>query len=243
MIYLIIALTFISTFLGGLFAVRFRDRLHLILGFSAGAVLGVAFFDLIPESIEILQNTLSISSITTITAIGFIVFMLIDRFISTHCHGHECDGEHDDHNHTLIKKGIFGASSLSIHSLIDGIAVGLAFQASTAIGIIVALAVLTHDFSDGINTVNVIMKNGGSKNQSLKWLTLDSLAPVVGIVSTFFFTVPIEILGYILAGFSGFFLYLGASDLLPESHHAHPRLWTTFMTILGMAFIYIVVNI
>jgi len=240
MFFLFVLLTFIFTILGGIFAIRFSDKLHLILGFSAGAVIGVSLFDLIPESIEILKDNVSVSSVLTITALGFVIFMLIDRFFFTHCHNQE---NHDLSHHKSLIRGKFGASSLSIHSFLDGIAIGLSFQVSMIIGTVVTLAVLAHDFSDGINTIGLIMKNGGTKKLAIKWLMVDALAPVLGALLTLFIHVSEITLGYILAGFAGFFLYLGASDLLPESHHDHPKIWTTFLTVIGMAFIYIIVNL
>ena len=105
------------------------------------------------------------------------------------------------------------------------------------------MAVLTHDFSDGINTVNLILKNGGSRQQAFKWLAIDALAPVLGVLSTLFFSVSASTLGLLLALFAGFFLYIGASDLIPESHHNHPKLITTLMTVLGVLTLYVVVQL
>ena len=236
MLIVISVLAFIFTILGGLFALKFKDTLHLILGFSAGAVIGVAFFDLIPEAIELASNAYDISTITTITAFGFIIYMIIDRFIILHSHNSDHEANH------VHKRGKLGASSLSIHSFLDGMAIGLAFQVSNAVGIIVTLAVLAHDFSDGINTVNMILKNNGDKKQAIKWLLVDAIAPILGIISTLFFTLSASSLGLILAIFAGFFLYIGASDLLPESHHNHPTIWTTIVTIIGMVVIYLAIN-
>lgn len=234
-IILISVFAFLATLLGGLFALRFRDKLHLILGFSAGAIIGVAFFDLLPEAIELGSSKYNVSFLTMITAIGFISYMILDRFVFFHSHGHE---ENENNN-----KGILGAGSLSIHSFLDGVAIGLSFQVSTAIGMIVAIAVLVHDFSDGINTVNMILKNGGDRKSAFKWLVLDAVAPVLGIFSTLFFTLPSSALGIILAIFTGFFLYIGASDLLPESHHSHPTYWTTFATVLGISVIFLAIKL
>lgn len=236
MLALITIATFTSTLFGGLFALRFKDRLHLILGFSAGAVIGVAFFELIPEAIELGASLYDVPTITAITALGFIVYMILDRFIILHSHS----GEHND-THTS-HRGEIGASSFSIHSFLDGVAIGLAFKVSPAVGAIVATAVLTHDFSDGINTVNIILKNGGKSSTAFRWLLIDAMAPVLGVLSTLFFTLPESALGLVLAVFAGFFLYIGASDLLPESHHAHPTIWTTAMTVLGMSVLYLVIR-
>lgn len=228
-------LTFAFTFLGGIFALKFKDKLHLILGFSAGSVIGVAFFDLFPEAIELTGENYSVP---TIIAIGFVTFMILDRFVFLH--SHEDDDGHSGH---AVKSGHFGAGSISIHSLLDGIAIGLAFQASASIGLIVAIGILAHNFSDGINTVNMILRAGGNRKQAMKWVLIDAISPTIGIISTLFITLSTTTLGVILALYAGFFLYIGASDLLPESHHNHPTVWTTVSTVLGMILIYIAITI
>jgi len=228
MVILISIAAFAATMLGGVFALRFKDKLHLILGFSAGAVIGVAFFDLLPESLEL-------GGSTTLVALGFTVYLILDRFIVLH-HDHEQNGGHGH-------RGTLGAGSLSFHSFLDGLAIGLAFQVSTVIGATVAIAVLTHDFSDGINTVNLILRNGGSWQTAFKWLLVDAAAPVFGVFSTLFFSIPESALGLVLAVFTGTFLYLSASDLIPESHHRHPRALTTIMTLLGALTIYVIVQL
>jgi len=234
MVVLIGIATFFSTLLGGLFALRLKDRLHLILGFSAGAIIGVAFFDLMPEALEIGTRNHSPFTITTVIAAGFLAYLVLDRAVILHGHHEEKD---------QLRRGSLGAGSLSIHSFLDGAGIGLAFKVSAGLGAVVALAVLTHDFSDGINTVNFILKNKGERIRAFRWLLVDALAPVAGVVSTFFFTLEEEALGLLFALFSGFFLYIGASDLLPESHHAHPVRWTTFMTVAGMGVLYLVTRL
>ncbi len=236
MIVWIALATFCSTLLGGLFALKFKDRLHLILGFSAGAIIGVAFFDLIPEAIELGGQYFPVSSLTTLVAIGFIFYLILDRAVLFHSHS-------EGHHQVIKPRGLLGAGSLSIHSFIDGIAVGLAFQVSVSVGVIVAVAVLVHDFSDGINTVNMIFKNQGNHTQAFRWLLIDATAPVLGIFSTLFFSLPEKSLAIILALFAGFFLYIGASDLLPESHHEHPTTWTTIVTILGIIVLYFAIKL
>lgn len=262
-ILLIALATFLATLCGGLFALKFKDRLHLILGFSAGAVIGVAFFDLLPEAIALSSKNFDTATVTSIVALGFIIFMILDRFVILHGHHQSADlrgmdadfrrqntNSHDhidehseeDHEHSE-SRGALGAGSLAIHSFIDGAAIGLAFQVSIAVGAIVSVAVLVHDFSDGMNTVNVILKNKGKDKKAFLWLLVDALAPVLGVLSTLFFTLPESALGIILAIFCGFFIYIGASDLLPESHHKHPTFLTTVMTILGMVVLYTAVKL
>ncbi len=240
MVYIIGIATLIATLLGGFFALRYKDKLHLILGFSAGAVIAVSFFDLLPEAIELGGKQYGVATITSIAALGFAIYLLLDRLFVLHAnHEHEEDEKHHAHAH----RGTLGASSLSFHSFLDGLAIGLAFQVSTAVGTIVAVAVLVHDFSDGINTVNLVLKNAGSPKKAISWLLVDAIAPVLGIVLGSFLVLPPATLGLILALFCGFFLYIGASDLLPESHHGHPTIGTTCMTILGMLILYTAIHL
>jgi zinc transporter ZupT len=236
MVFLFGIATVLATLLGGMFALKKQDKLHLILGFSAGAVIGVAFFDLLPEAFELGTVHYKASLVTTIVAVGFLLFMLLSRVFLLH--PHSVEDEHAGESHT----GHLGAGSLSIHSFLDGVGIGLAFQVSTAVGIIVSLAVLAHDFSDGINTVSFILKHKGSNTKAFRWLLVDAVAPLVGILSTLFFSLPESQLGLVLALFCGFFLYIGASDLLPESHHQHPKLVTSLMTLVGAAVIYAAIH-
>ena len=215
---------FASTMLGGLLALKLRDKLHLILGFSAGAVIGVAFFDLLPEAIGFGAAFHGPAVILSFAALGFLGYLVLDRISMFH-------GD-------AGARGAFAAAVLCLHSLLDGIAVGLAFQASRGVGAIVAIAVLTHDFSDGINTMNVVLKSRGGRSTAFRWLLMDALAPIAGVLSTYLFALPAEAFGTALALFAGFFLYIGASDLIPESYHAHPKFLTTAMTLAGAAVLY-----
>lgn len=225
----------VATFVGGSFALRFRDKLHLILGFSAGAVAGVALFDLLPEAIELGTKYHSASTVALFVALGFFGYLVLDRLILLHTH------EEDDE--VNAPRGFFGALTLSAHSFLDGMAIGVAFQVSSVVGIVVAVAVLTHDFSDGINTVNLVLRNGGSWKKALNWLLVDAAAPLAGAASTLLFHISESYIGLILAIFVGTFLYLSASDLIPESHHRHPRALTTMMTLFGAFVIYVVVHL
>jgi zinc transporter ZupT len=238
MLYVIACAAFVATCFGGLFALRLKDRLHLILGFSAGAVIGVAFFDLMPEALELVGDHGGGHMLTSsIIALGFTIYLILDRLIILHHHHDE-----EDSHHAQSVRGVWGAGTLSFHSFLDGVGIGFAFQVSPAVGLVVAAAVLAHDFSDGINTVNMILKNGGDRMRAFKWLIVDAFAPVLGVLATLFISVSQYYLGLLLAVFAGFFLYIGASDLLPESHHSHPVRWTTFATVIGIATMYLIIR-
>lgn len=219
-----------ATLIGGLIALKFKDNLHLMLGFSAGAVVALAFFDLIPEAIE-LAGSAEPHDTMAVVALGFLIYLLIDRSLLLF------GGQ--THNH----RGHVGAASLTVHSFFDGLAIGFAFQVSAALGIVVAIAVLVHDLSDGINTVSAALHGGGSVKTAFRWLMLGAAAPVLGIVVASIIPLNEEALAPVLALFAGFFLYLGASELIPESHHRHPRFLTTLMTLLGVLVLYVAITI
>jgi zinc transporter ZupT len=238
---------FCTTCTGGLLALRLASRMQWVLGFSAGAVVAVAFFDLLPEALELGAPSFGVSKVFACAAAGFLIYLLFDRVLlfqgqrfrgqlAAQPPGVRAEAD-TRHRATLF------AGSLSLHSLLDGIAIGLAFQASAAVGAVVAIAVLTHDFSDGVNTMNVVLRNDSNRRRALQWLLADAVAPGLGIFSTLFFRVQPDLLGIILALFSGFFLYIGASDLIPESHRAFPKALTTLMTLLGIAVLYAAVTL
>jgi zinc transporter ZupT len=230
MLLLVIAVAaFATTLAGGLLALGLRDKLHLILGFSAGAVIGVAFFDLLPEAIETARGFHSPAVILAWSALGFLSYLVLDRMLLVQGHA--------------LPRVSAGALVLCAHSLLDGVAIGFAFQGSHATGLIVAAAVLTHDFSDGVNTMNIVLRNGGERARGLRWVLVDAAAPAAGIAATRLWAMPSDRFGVALALFGGFFLYIGASDLIPESFHAHPKLLTTVMTLAGAALLYLAVRL
>lgn len=239
MIWLIIGASALATLLGGLMALRLRDKLHLALGFSAGAIIALALFELIPEAIEAGTGTYDAHQILAYVALGFFAYVVLDRLTALHAHTDADDC--DTHPHAGGSIGVVGAGSLSAHSVLDGFAIGIAFLTSPELGVVVAAAVIAHDFSDGINTVNLVLRSGGNRMEALRWLVLDALAPIVGVLLALFIVIPEALRAGLLAVFAGLFLYIGASDLLPESHHQHPKLLTTLLTLAGAAFMFITI--
>lgn len=226
-------ITFLSTGLGGFAALRLRDRLHLLLGFSSGAVVAVALFDVLPEVFKHVGE--GPVPVTVGTAVGFLVFYTMERFTSMHAsREHEHEGER--HQPEL---GLAGAAGLTIHSFFDGVAIGIGFQASSALGLLIALAVILHDASDGLNTVTVVLAHGNGWKTAAGWLAADMTTPVLGAASTLLFRLPETVVPWFLAFFAGFFLYIGAADLLPEAR-AHKGLQPLLMTALGMAVVFAV---
>ena len=206
--------TFVSTLAGGLFALKFRDHLHFILAFTAGVLLGVVAFDILPEVFELSRESGIEPSRAMIALVaGFLLFHTLEKFVLVH-HAHESD--YASHRHPHV--GVLSALALAGHSFMDGMAIGLAFQVSSAVGVAVAVAVIAHDFCDGLNTVSLMLVNRNAEWRSKAMLLLDAIAPVAGAACTLLFEVPPSTLALYLGFFAGFLLYLGAADILPEAH-------------------------
>ncbi|HSX14897.1 MAG TPA: ZIP family metal transporter [Candidatus Saccharimonadales bacterium] len=228
--------TFISTMLGGYTALKNQDRLHRILGFTAGVLLGVVAFDLLPEIFKLVGSTGTNETVPMVAlVIGFLGFHVVEKFIIMH-HAHDEEYEHNVHPHV----GVASASALIGHSFLDGVGIGLAFQVSTAVGLSVAIAVIAHDFADGLNTVSVMLRHKNSQVQARRFLLADAIAPVLGAASTLVFHLSDPLLLIYLGAFTGFLLYVGASDILPEAHAKHSSIGTVGLTVLGTLFIFIV---
>ncbi|HEX3753939.1 MAG TPA: ZIP family metal transporter [Rhizomicrobium sp.] len=212
-----------TTMMGGLLAIALQGRLPLVLGFSAGAVIGVAFFDLLPEAVAVGKGYQDARALMGFAALGFFLYAALDRLAAQHGRG----------GVPAPARGLIGAASFSVHSLLDGLMMGIAFRTGREIGLVVAAAVLAHDFSDGLNTVNIVTKNGGTRGRALSWLLLDAVAPVIGAALSLLIAPPRNLTGVLLALFGGFFLYIGAADLLPASLRARPRPGTIIAIFMG----------
>jgi zinc and cadmium transporter len=234
--------TFVSTLGGGLFALKFRDRLHFILSFTAGVLLGVVSFDVLPEIFRLArEHDLDPTGGMLALVAGFLLFHAFERFVLVH-HVHESD--YASHHHPQV--GVLSALALAGHSFMDGVAIGLAFQVSSSAGVVVALAVIAHDFCDGLNTVSLMLIHRNTAARSLALLLLDALAPILGAALTLVIRVPADMLVLYLGFFAGFLLYIGASDILPEAHSQNRAAITGVLialTCLGAAFIFAAVRL
>jgi ZIP family zinc transporter len=232
MAILFACLTFVSTCIGGLAAIRLRDRLHILLGFSSGTVIAVVLFDVLPEIFEVGGAR---TPVMPVVALGFLAFFGLERITALHRsreHAHQT-GIHPE------EFGIIAAAGLSFHSFLDGFAIGVGFETSLSIGVLISLAVIAHDFSDGLNTVTVVLAHENPLRRAVQWLMVDALAPIAGAASALLFGFGQGLLPWLLAFFAGSFLYIGASDLLPEAReHESPAVGIA--TTAGMVLMFLI---
>jgi ZIP family zinc transporter len=233
-VFLFALATFFATLFGGVIALRFKHKAHLLFGFTAGVILSVVFFDLLPEIIHI-SNILEYDVHHTFIwiVLGFILFHIAEKAIVLN-HSHEDD--YGEHKHPVV--GMWAAGALIGHSFLDGVGIGIGFQLSPAIGTAIAIAVLSHDFADGINTVTLMLASENTKKKTTLFLLFDALAPMFGAGLGFFFSLSLSNSLAYLSIFAGFLLYIGASHILPEAHSKHSSWTTVFMTVLGTIITY-----
>ncbi|MFC4612386.1 ZIP family metal transporter [Streptomyces maoxianensis] len=258
---------FLMTLFGGWTAGRVTDRRHLVLGLAGGLMLGVVGLDLLPEALQAAGNEVfGVPQALLLFVGGFLAAHLMERLLAVrqvaHCAvdaaargvsmsvgGRAAGGGvaqvalKAGPGGGVAQVGLTAAGAMVGHSLMDGIAIGAAFQVGEGMGATVALAVITHDFADGFNTYTITSLYGNSRGRAIAMLVADALAPVVGAASTLLFTLPVELLGSYLGFFGGALLYLAAAEILPEAHHSHPARSTLLCTAGGVGFIWLVVGL
>ncbi|WP_432074289.1 ZIP family metal transporter [Streptomyces wuyuanensis] len=236
---------FLMTLFGGWAAQRVTDRRHLVLGLAGGLMLGVAGLDLLPEAMAAAgTEVFGVPQAMLLVVGGFLLAHVVERLLAGRSAAHGAyNGGPRTHDHRVPQVGMTAAAAMVLHSLMDGIAIGAAFQAGGEMGLTVALAVITHDFADGFNTYTVTSLYGNERRRAVAMLFAAALAPVVGAASTLLFTMPPEVLGSYLGFFGGALLYLAAAEILPEAHHAHPARSTLLCTVSGVAFIWLVTGL
>jgi ZIP family zinc transporter len=218
-------LTALSTLGGGYVALRLHRQLPTLIALTGGIVVAVALFDVLPEAFATVGDG---RRVAWLVGAGFLAFFLVERGLVLH------HRDEPDQARAHAQVGVLGAAGLSLHSFIDGLGIGFAFHVSTGTGLLVFIAVVSHDFADGMNTVGFILRQSSDRRRAIRWLTLDALAPLLGAIVGSTIAISEYALGHLLAVYAGFFLFMGATDLLPEAHE-HPSRSRVALTTLGFA--------
>ena len=176
-----------------------------LISFGAGVMLAIAFLDLIPEA-----SSAYTSSWIMVFA-GFLALYVLQNIIMVHpCHDEECK----------THLGVLSTVGFSIHSLLDGIIVSVGFTGGLVLGALTAVAIIFHKMPDGITITGILMHSGAPRKKILVFSVLVALLTPVGAAGAFFFLRNLTqgAFGILIALTAGSFIYLAASDLLPESH-------------------------
>lgn len=232
-----------NVLLGGFLVVGLKRHFNTILGLSGGVMIGVVAFEVLPEVAELLhelEGSISSNVVMSMFVLGIILFHFLSKILPLHEHGHHDDHEHHSHSKQISSVGIYGAIIMTIHSFIDGFGIGVAFSVSSAVGLAVALAVISHNISDGVNTTSTLLKNKVSSLNTKIILTANVLAPLLGVISSFFFNLSSKFVLMYLAFFAGSILYLAISDILPHAHSDLKNKTPLLATLLGIIFIFVI---
>jgi len=235
------AITAIATSAGGYLAIKSRDRLHLVLGLSAGLLLGLVAFDLLPEVFALNKNTFGNVPVVSVAFVaGFLALHFAEQIFGSH-EPAESDYGHE-HDHSVNIAGTLGALAMGGHVFLDGVALGLAFKVSDALGFAVFIAILSHAFSDGLNTVSLLIKSGHWTKRAIMLLGLDAIMRISGAALGSYVIISDPTLAIYLAMFAGFVIYLATSHILPEAHSRHPSKLTMVATVIGVVAMWLIVG-
>lgn len=201
-----------------------RKKSIYLVSFAAGVMLATAFLHLIPESLSLSKHGL------LAVLFGVLTFYLLQQLVNFHpCYDEEC---------RLHNLGILSITGLTFHSLLDGITIALGFGIDVSLGMMMTLAVVLHEFPEGITTTSILMYAKMPRNKIVLYSLIVAAATPVGAILFYPFLqdMPAGILGLLLAVAAGSFIYIALADLIPQTHKTQNRL-NAIILLLGVLFL------
>lgn len=212
--FALIAVTFVSllSLLGVVFLVlkrkSFERIMSTLLALSSGVLLGGAFFDLLPESLNQLPNLAFIIVIG-----GIISFFSLEKMLSWH---HHIEGDHPGETKAAGYLSLVGDG---IHNFIDGVVIGSSFLVSTHLGIAVTLGVIAHEIPHELADFTILIHSGFSNKKALLFNFLSATTAIAGtLIIVSISSIERSVIPFLLPFGAGNFLYIAMSDLIPELH-------------------------
>lgn len=201
-----------------------------LVGFSAGALIGGSFLHLLPEALEHSES----SGVFSYVIVGFVLFLIMENFLYwRHCHKGQCDV------HTFTYMNLIGDG---VHNFLDGLVIAASFVAGVRIGVVTTLAVVAHEVPQEFGDFGVLVYGGLSRFRALLFNLACAMTAILGALVGYFLFPHVKDLSLLLLPFAaGGFLYVSASDLIPELHRQpDPRrsLSSFAAFFLGLAFMW-----
>jgi zinc and cadmium transporter len=217
-----------------------KALIHFLVSFAAGALLGTAFFELLPEALHHIEEVQEEGEVTVFiwVILGMLFFYLLDRGIHWfQFHQRLHKGKHRSVSIPLV---IFGDSA---HNFIDGVAIATTYLVNPAAGLVTTFATIAHELPQEIGDFAILLHEGMEKKKVFLVNLLSAFLSVLGGIIAFFIGEQIEgILPYSLALTTGFFLYIALVHLLPAIHHEEKQgyaMWESIFLVLGVATIWL----
>lgn len=182
-----------------------RHSLQLV-SFAAGTLLAAAFVEIIPEALTLYGGALLAAFA------GFVFFYLLENAVMIH----SClEGGCAEHKFSVVSM-----LGLGFHSLLDGVAIGVGFEIGTALGLVTTFAVLAHELPEGISATGIMLHAKAKRTKVVAYSVAVALATPLGAIASYllFKGADPSILGALLAVAAGSFIYVAASDMIPETH-------------------------
>lgn len=236
MVFVLTIAASFAALLGGYTAVRYKRWLNYALALTAGLVLGLVTFDLLPEIFDIVQSQ-ELDPVWPMIAltIGFLSFHLFEKFLPMH---EASERQYGPHRHPRL--GVARALALTGHSFLDGLSIGVAFQVSSMVGTAVAIAVIGHRFADGFDTTTFMLHHKNKLSHIKRWLAVVVVMPIIGGLASLVVDFSEKALAIYLGFFAGFILYIAASNLLPQAHSEETNRLSILLTALGVALLLLI---
>lgn len=217
---------------------RRNNAILIALPFGAGALLAAAFFDLLPESFELGEPR----ELLMWTMAGFVVFFLLERLASWFHHHHE----HDIHEHRRGTQNTMVMIGDLLHNAIDGIAIASAFLANPTTGIITTLAVSAHEIPKELGTFGMLLSRGWRDKKVLLANILTAVGTLLAASLTYWIGSEAHLpVAQMLAMTAGFFIYVAASDIIPDIHEQPRRIGSMQAAVLvgGIVFVAVIIQL
>lgn len=209
-----------------------KQRAHAItlaLPFGAGALLAAAFFDLLPEAFELAEPR----GLLLWALAGFLLFFLLERSVSWFHHHHEHKLGVENHS-----KNVMVMIGDLLHNIIDGIAIGAAFLVNPATGFITTLAVSAHEVPKELGTFGILLARGWKDKKVLKANILTALGTLAAASTVYGLGSAVHVpIAELLALTSGLFIYIAASDIIPDIHEQPHKVGTIQALVLVLAIV------
>jgi len=186
---------------------KLKKILIFLVSFSAGSLMGGAFFHLLPESLEISKDS---TSVFLYVLAGFCLFFILEKFLRWHhCHGKEC--HHDLH------LGYMNLAGDSLHNFLDGIIIVSTYLVSIPLGLVTTLSIISHEIPQEMGDFGVLLYSGMPKMKAMFYNFMVALLAIVGVLIGYFLIQHIQgINTFLIPAAAGGFIYIAASDLIPE---------------------------
>lgn len=226
-----------ATLLGGWVPLTWERYGRVFLAFSAGTLVGLALGELVPEGFHSFEDP---HHGAMLVLLAFVTTMALDKLHILHPHPHGFDAQCPPTEHTHPPLAMHGAVGLLLHSGLDGLALATAWREGLPTLVAVATALSVHKFADGLTTASLVLSHHHRHSQATYVLLANAGLLLVGFFTGLSVPVPEGGMAWILLALAGFFLYLGASDLIPSLTTPRCRKRDVLATALGVGAVVLV---